>query len=96
MDQYHNSKQIPKCGLTENQMVQMRIIPLRQLLLEFGIPPKTEREIMSFRRMIRSRMYAQRHRNRSNDTIRELMTQKEELEREKEDLKKEIESYKQF
>ena len=96
MDQFHNSKLVPKCGLTEQQIVEMKIIPLRQHVLEMGVPPRTEREIMSYRRMIRSRLYAQRHRNKSNDTLRELLAQREELKREKEELEKEIDLYKQF
>lgn len=93
MDKHSKSEHFLKCGLTEYQMVEMKIVPLRQLLLEMGVLPKTERDIMSYRRMVRSRWYAQRHRDRCNDACRVLLAQKEELEKEKEELEKEIEFY---
>ena len=71
--------------LTKDELVKMRIIPLRLLLQEIGANQETIKSIRVFRRKIKSRGYARTYRHKTKLLMKEkenLMNEKKELERE--------------
>ena len=72
--------------VTKDELVNMRIIPLRLLLQKVGADVETEKKIRVYRRKIRSREYARTYRRKT----KQLLKEKEELTQEKEKLQREI------
>ena len=73
---------------TKDEMVEMRIIPLRLLLQEMGANADTREDIRLHRRKIKSRGYARTYRRNT----KQLQEQKKRLMQEKRDLQREIDT----